>query len=217
MTFGLTRKQSVDIEGWGVSMGEITGGEQASVDPRGLFKNSAHPLEIELGSGKGTFLVQQADRQRDTNFLGIEWSSPFYRFAADRLRRHELVNTKMMHGDGAEFISFWCADAVATVLHLYFLDPWPKARHHKRRVVQEQTLQQFHRVLQPGGLVHLVTDHDQLWDWYQEHFNAASGLFEVRPFDSPESAEGDEVIGTNFERKYREQGRPIHSATLVRL
>lgn len=216
MTYGLTNRRSSQIEGWGFSMGEIAHGEKASVDPRSIFRDPGHPLEIELGSGKGTFLVQQAARQLDTNFLGIEWSAPFFRFAADRLRRHSLENTRMMHGDGSEFITFWCADQVANVIHLYFLDPWPKARHHKRRVVQEQTMRHFHRVLKPGGLVHLVTDHDQLWDWYQQHVEAASDLFDVRAFDPPVSAESDEVIGTNFERKYREEGRSIHSATLVR-
>ncbi|MCH2132647.1 MAG: tRNA (guanosine(46)-N7)-methyltransferase TrmB [Phycisphaerales bacterium] len=216
MTYGLSRRREESIEGWGFAMSEIAHGDQASVDPRTLFDSPDRPLEIELGSGKGTFLVQQAGRQPETNFLGIEWAAPFFRFAADRLRRHDLVNTRMMHGDGSEFLTWWCADSVATVIHLYFLDPWPKARHHKRRVVQANTLEHLHRVLQPGGLVHLVTDHVDLWTWYEAHMDGAVNLFERRAFESPESAGAEEVIGTNFERKYQREGRPIHAATLVR-
>jgi len=216
MSHGLTRRHSTKIEGWGLSMDEVAHGAQASVDPRTLFEEAGRPLEIEIGSGKGTFLVQQAARSMQNNYLGIEWSAPFYRYAADRLRRHDLRNTLMMHGDGSEFISYWCAPSVATVLHLYFLDPWPKGRHHKRRLVQTESLKHFHRVLQPEGVLHLVTDHADLWSWYQEHIQEAQDLFDTRPFEPPESAGDDEVVGTNFERKYRLEGREFHAITLVR-
>ncbi|MDG2422635.1 MAG: tRNA (guanosine(46)-N7)-methyltransferase TrmB [Phycisphaerales bacterium] len=216
MSHGLTRRNPAKIEGWGFSMNEVANGEAASVDPRSFFDEPGKPLEIEIGSGKGTFLVQQAAGSADTNFLGIEWAGPFFRFAADRLRRHDLRNTQMMHGNGSEFITYWCAESVAMVLHLYFLDPWPKARHHKRRLVQTESMKHFHRVLQPGGLVHLVTDHDDLWDWYQDRIEESSELFDTRPFEPPESAGSEEVVGTNFERKYRREGRDFHAITLVR-
>lgn len=216
MSHGLTRRTPGKIEGWGFSMSDVANGEAAAVDPRDLFEDAERSLEIEVGSGKGTFLVQEAAREPATNFLGIEWAGPFFRFAADRIRRHDLRNTKMLHGDGSEFITYWCADAVATVLHLYFLDPWPKSRHHKRRLVQTASMHHFHRVLQPGGLVHLVTDHDGLWEWYQQHIEGSADLFDTHPFQPPVSAGEDEVVGTNFERKYRREGRAFHAITLVR-
>ena len=216
MTYGLNRKKNVKVQGWGLPMKDLTVGEPHSVDPRLLFEHPERPFEIELGSGKGTFLVQQAVKQPETNFMGIEWAAPFYRFAADRLRRHGLSNTRMIHGDGTELLGYWCSDSIADVIHLYFLDPWPKVRHHKRRAVQDETMKHFHRLLRPGGLLHLVTDHDGLWEWYQEHIERAAELFQIRDFSPPESAEDDEVVGTNFERKYRVEGRPIHSVTLER-
>ncbi len=216
MSHGISRRRDENIDGWGIPIEALSSGEPASVDPRALFPVSDRPLEIEIGSGKGTFLVQQAVTQPETNFIGIEWAAPFYRFAADRLRRHALENTRMIHGDGVEWLSYWCADSVATVLHLYFLDPWPKARHHKRRAVQDHSLRQFHRVLQPGGRIHLVTDHTDLWQWYQDRIASAGELFDTVPFTPPASAGNEEVIGTNFERKYREEGRSFHSTTLVR-
>jgi tRNA (guanine-N7-)-methyltransferase len=102
------------------------------------------------------------------------------------------------------------------VVHLYFSDPWPKARHHKRRVVQDATLAQFHRVLRPGGELRLVTDHDALWAWYQEHIARNGHLFAPVDFARPASAAEGEVVGTNFERKYQREGRPFHAVTLRR-
>ena len=216
MSHGLTRKRPEEIKGWGFEMSEIVHGESHEVDPRVLFANPERPFELELGSGKGTFLVQEGARRPDTNFIGIEWASPFFRYAADRMRRHHLENTRMIHGDGSEFVTYWCSDSLVTTLHLYFLDPWPKARHHKRRVVQTKTLQHFHRILVPGGLIHLVTDHDDLWQWYEDHVEQSSDLFDVRPFEPPGPAGENEVVGTNFERKYRVEGRSFHAMTLVR-
>lgn len=216
MSHGMTRKRPEEIEGWGFQMSEIVHGESHEVDPRVLFPDSGRPFELELGSGKGTFLVQEAVRRPETNFLGIEWASPFFRYAADRMRRHELDNTRMVHGDGSEFITYWCADSLVTTLHLYFLDPWPKSRHHKRRVVQTKSMQHFHRILVPRGQIHLVTDHDDLWDWYQIHIAESSDLFDTRPFEPPDSAGENEVVGTNFERKYRIEGRSFHAITLVK-
>jgi tRNA (guanine-N7-)-methyltransferase len=150
------------------------------------------------------------------NYLGFEWAGEFFRFAADRMRRHQLTKVKIVHDDATEFIRFRCADSVAAVIHLYFSDPWPKNRHHKRRVVQDRMLEEFHRVLQPGGEIRLVTDHEDLWAWYEDHAARHRHLFDRREFAAPESAGEGEIVGTNFERKYREDGRPFFAMTLVR-
>jgi tRNA (guanine-N7-)-methyltransferase len=83
-------------------------------------------------------------------------------------------------------------------------------------VVQDATLAQFHRVLGIGGELRLVTDHNELWAWYQEHIARNAHLFQAQPFERPASAAPDEVVGTNFERKYRREGRPFHAVTLVK-
>lgn len=204
-----------DVEGFGIEQSQLPPFEAGRIDPRHWFEHPRRPLEIEIGCGKGTFLVQQAPRHGEVNYLGIEKSPEYWRFAADRMRRHGLRNVRILRGDAVEFIRYWCADGVASVVHLYFSDPWPKTRHHKRRVIQERTLRELHRVLQSGGELRLVTDHDGLWAWYQEHA-ARCNLFESRPFEPAESAEASEVVGSNFERKYRREGRPFHVMALVR-
>lgn len=217
MSFGLSRGRELNTEGFGIEAVDLPPPERGRIDPRGWFEHSGRRFEIEIGSGKGTFLVQQAPLQPDVNYLGIEWAGEFYRYAADRMRRRHLTNVRMLHADATEFLRYWCESGVAAVIHLYFSDPWPKKKHHKRRVVQDHTLPVFHRVLQPGGELRLVTDHDDLWAWYEDHAARHAHLFERVAFDRPGSAGAHEVVGTNFERKFREEGRAFHAMTLIRL
>lgn len=206
------------------------------LDPRRWFACPDRPLEIEIGSGKGTFLVQQAMLQPEVNFLGIEWAREFAWYTADRVRRRRerglLANVRVLHGDAATFLRWRAPDAVARVIHLYFSDPWPKKRHHKKRVVQDRFLADAWRVLQSRGELRVVTDHDELWQWDLDHFRrwtsdhgarllaecsipAPSGPpFEMLPFDRPESAGEGELVGTNFERKFRRAGKQFHAAVL---
>jgi len=185
-------------------------------DPRTFWPDArrALPLEIEIGSGKGTFLVQQAARRPDVNYLGIEYAKAFWRYAADRCRRHDLNNVRLLHEDAGEFIAWRTADGVVDQVHLYFPDPWPKARHHKRRLIQEDFLRHLHRVLAPEGVVRIVTDHDGYFEWIRDHAQRVADCFEPIPFERPGSGGDDEVVGTNFERKYRREGRPFNAVAL---
>jgi tRNA (guanine-N7-)-methyltransferase len=216
MSFGLSRGRELDTTGFGIEQSDLPPFEHGRIDPRTWFEFPDRRLEIEIGSGKGTFLVQQAPIKPEVNFLGIEWAGEFFRYAADRMRRRQLTNVKMLRADATEFLRFWCADEVAAVIHLYFSDPWPKKRHHKRRVVQDHTLPEFHRVLQPDGELRLVTDHDVLWAWYEDHAVRHAYLFDRVRFDHTESAGENEIVGTNFERKFREEGRAFHAMTLIK-
>ena len=216
MSVGLARGRSLDTSGFGIEQAQLSPFEQGRIDPRAWFEQPEHRLEIEIGSGKGTFLIQEAPRWPAVNYLGIEKSVEFYRYAADRVRRRELGNVKVLRADAVEFLRFWCADAVVAVIHLYFSDPWPKKRHHKRRVIQDRMLPELHRVLATGGELRLVTDHEALWAWYEDHAARHADLFERQPMDRPESAAQGEIVGTNFERKYRLEGRSFHAMKLVK-
>jgi tRNA (guanine-N7-)-methyltransferase len=221
MSFGLSRGKTLDTSGYGIETADLPPFDLADrdagrIDPRRWFAQPERRFEIEIGSGKGTFLVQQAPLKPEVNYLGIEWAGEFYRYAADRLRRRQIDNVRMLHADAVEFIRYRCPDAVAAIVHLYFSDPWPKKRHHKRRVVQDRALADIHRVLAPDGELRLVTDHDDLWAWYEQHAERNAHLFERRPFARPESADREEIVGTNYERKFAEEGRPFHAMTLVK-
>lgn len=196
----------------------ITNPLAGRLDIRAWFPHPERRLEIEIGSGKGTFLVQQASLTPETNYLGIEWAREFALYTADRVRRNRLPNVRVLNTDAAEFLHWRVPDAVAAVVHLYFPDPWPKTRHHRRRIVQQRFLHDVHRVLTPGGELRVVTDHDGYWEWMQREFAAVTTgdapLFQLLPFERPNSAREGELVGTNFERKYRREGRPFHAAVL---
>lgn len=240
----------------------LTNPDAGRTDPRQWFPHPDRRFELEIGSGKGTFLVQQAELEPDTNFLGIEWAGEFCSYAADRIRRRREADGSFMHvrllrADATEFLRWRCPPAICSVIHLYFSDPWPKARHHKNRVVQHRFLLDAWRALIPGGELRIVTDHDDLWAWDEAHFAtwcspgacgtnptapnpaaskpaapgartipgippdvaiACAGLpdppFIRLPFDRPGSARDGELVGTNFERKFRLEGRSFHAAVL---
>ena len=188
-------------------------------DPRKWWPQERQPLplEIEIGSGKGTFLIQQASQLPQINYLGIEYAREFWRYAADRCRRRGLGNVRLLNYDAKVFVAWYAGDGVARQVHIYFPDPWPKKRHHKRRLIEANFLRECHRLLEPGGMVRIVTDHDDYFAWIQEQAAMVSELFEPLPFERPVAAGEGEVVGTNFERKYRREGRPFHALALRRI
>lgn len=211
----------------------MTDPEAGRVDPRNWYPhradNSGRRFEIEIGSGKGTFLLQQAGLSPEVDYLGIEWAAEFCKYAADRVRRAGLANVRLLRTDATEFIRWRVPDAVADVIHLYFSDPWPKSKHHKKRVVQDRFLAEAWRVLKPGGEIRVVTDHDELWAWDREHFDrwcyngpcphhtGPVPAFAEEAFAAPPSAKPGELVGTNFERKFRVEGRGFHATVLRKL
>jgi tRNA (guanine-N7-)-methyltransferase len=216
MSSGLSRGKPLITEGFGIEQKDLPCLDAGRLDPRKWFEHPQRTVEIEIGCGKGTFLLQQARLRPEANYVGFEWSREFFKFAADRMRRHGLANVRVVHDDATEFLRHRCCDSIAAVVHLYFSDPWPKKRHHKRRVVQDRTLQDLHRVLAPRGELRLVTDHQALWAWYEDHALRHEDLFERCLFAAPDSAGEGEVVGSNFERKYRAQGRPFFAMTLIK-
>ena len=224
MSFGLARGKPLDVSGVGYTRDDLpplpgpgAPNHAAWIDPRDWFEYPQRPFELEIGSGKGTFLVQQASLQPGANFLGIEYAGEFFRYAADRIRRNRIDNVKLLYHDAMAFIPR-IPDTIVQVIHLYFPDPWPKKRHHKRRSLNDIFLREAHRILVPAGELRIVTDHPDYWAWMEEHFAkwtvGADARFERLPFTAPGSAKAGETVGTNFERKYAREGRAFHATVL---
>lgn len=229
MSFGLARGRQLNVSGVGLTLDDLPplpddllgAPEKAWVDPRSWFPKPEQPFELEIGSGKGAFLVQTAGDRPGTNYLGIEYAHEFYEYTADRIRRHDLHNIRVLNADAAAFVQFRMPTEIVDVLHLYFADPWPKARHHKRRMVQDSFLEQAHRIIKPGGELRIVTDHMDYWSWMEAHFerwcapDRPSPRFDREQFTNEHRAgESGELVGSNFERKYRREGRPFNATVL---
>ena len=194
-------------------------GLEADLIPRpidwGLMFGNDRPVEMEIGMGKGTFITEAAKLHPEVNYFGIEWARWFWRYASDRLRRNGCLNARTVRAEAGYFVREFVRDASLSVLHVYFPDPWPKKRHHKRRLIQEPFMREIERVLAPSGRLQLVTDHKDYFE-QMEAVVGASKLMRVVEYNRPGQAGEGEFVGTNFERKYRREGRPFYAVAAVR-
>ncbi len=171
----------------------------------------AGPVHIEIGTGKGTFLLNQAKAQPDDNFLGIEWARKYYRFAVDRIGRWGLTNVRIIRTDAAAFLADFIPDNSVECFHIYFPDPWPKKRHHKRRFICPANLEHLLRCLKTGGQLKIATDHADYFEQIKTVLTARNEKLQEIDFLPTAGAEASEWVGTNFERKYLKDQRPIYT------
>ncbi len=169
-------------------------------------------VHIEIGSGKGAFLVHQAQARPEVNFLGIEWAGKYYRYTVDRIGRWGLSNVRLIRADAATFLRDSVPDQSVDCFHIYFPDPWPKKRHHKRRLLQTSNLEMLIARLKPGGQIRIATDHEDYFRQIQDVTSACNTLLEEIEFERPAGANEGECTGTNYERKYVKESRAIHTA-----
>jgi len=173
-----------------------------------VFGND-HPVELEVGSGKGLFLANAGAACPGHNFLGIEVARKYATKAAERVAKKRLANVKVYSGDGRLFLARAVPSASLRAVHVYFPDPWWKARHKKRRVFAEPLVTDIERSLEPGGELRVVTDVEEYFGVIRE-LVASHPRFEELPLPEIKAPEHDLDYLTNFERKYRIEGRPIY-------
>jgi len=175
------------------------------------------PFHIEIGSGKGTFLLGQAQAQPGDNFLGIEWARKYYRYAVDRIGRWGLKNVRITRTDAAAFLTDFVPDGSVDCFHIYFPDPWPKKRHHKRRFICPANTEHLIRCLKTGGQLRIATDHADYFEQIKMVLTERSDALEEIDFIKPAGAESGEWVGTNFERKYIKDQRPINTIAVRKI
>ena len=184
------------------------------VDFSAMFGND-NPVELEIGCGKGGFMLRTARAHPERNFLGIEWANKFCQYCADRMVRWGVTNVRMMRTDAKLFVIHRLADASLSAIHIYHPDPWPKKRHHKRRHFTPDFMSSVVRVLVPGGRLAVQTDH-------ADYFEQMSGAILARPeleqiaFDDPAFGTVGERTETNYEIKYLREGRQIYRMAVRR-
>lgn len=137
------------------------------------------PVVLEIGFGNGDALRASAMANPQNNYLGIEVHRPGIGTLLRQLEASGIENVRVMHADAAEVLMTAIPDDSLTAVRLFFPDPWPKKRHHKRRLVQPEFAVLVRRKLKPGGYFHLATD----WEEYAAHMRAVlsrtPGLVEV--------------------------------------
>ncbi len=182
------------------------------IDFAAVFGRSA-PVHVEIGSGKGTFLVSEANANPGINYFGIEWANKYYRYAVDRMGRWGLSNVRLIRADAAELVQDFFPDDSVDCFHIYFPDPWPKKRHHKRRFFCDMNLGAILRCLTSSGKINLATDHEDYFNQMTDVLGRAFACGAMKPIDfiRPAGAQEGETVGTNYERKYMKEGRKTYT------
>jgi tRNA (guanine-N7-)-methyltransferase len=167
-------------------------------------------VEIEVGSGKGRFILEEAERRPEVGFLGLEWSLKHLRIAKERAMRRGLRNVRFHRADARHVLADLLPDGAVERVHVYCPDPWPKKRHHKRRLFGPETARHIERVLAPGGYLNVSTDVGGYFEEIVATMTASTGLVRASdPLYPLDVAAGK----TNYETKYLAAGRVIHRAT----
>jgi tRNA (guanine-N7-)-methyltransferase len=166
--------------------------------------------EVEIGFGKGRYLLRRCQEDPGRRFLGLEIAGEYHGIFVDRARRRGLTNWIALRGDALFFLGAVLPAGFASVVHVYFPDPWPKSRHHKRRLFDPQTVDLVLGLLRPGGRLFFATDFLEYGEIVMEILTAHPGLRVTR-----RESLWDEGPRTNYEAKYIVEGRPILRAEAV--
>lgn len=179
------------------------------------FGNKA-PVAIEIGMGKGKFLMGMAARDPGTDYIGIEKYSSVLLRAIQKLEADPLENVRLIRMD-AEYITEVFAPGEVDIIYLNFSDPWPKDRHAKRRLPSRQFLARYDSFLKEGGRIEFKTDNRDLFDFAVEEVKES--VFEIKEISydlHADSVMNEGNIMTEYEERFSAMGNPIYKYILVR-
>lgn len=134
------------------------------------------PLEVDLGCGDGSFLMEMAGRYPERDFLGVERLLGRVRKVCKKITRRGLENARVLRLESRYVVEWLLPEEAVSRLHLLCPDPWPKVRHHRRRLVQVEFLEAVRRALVPGGEFLFMTDHEDYFRWAEEKVAAFGGF-----------------------------------------
>jgi tRNA (guanine-N7-)-methyltransferase len=179
-----------------------------------LYGND-NPIHLEIGTGKGKFLIELAKQNPDINYIGIEkYSSVLFR-ALEKRRETELDNLYFIRFD-AEYLTDIFAENEIGRIYLNFSDPWPKKRHAKRRLTSRHFLSKYNQCLAKDGEVIFKTDNRTLFDYSLEETEAAGWKIREITFDLHNSEYVTGNIMTEYEERFVSEGKPIHMMKIYR-
>lgn len=170
-------------------------------------------VEIEVGFGKGLFLLNSSAAHPFVNFLGVELERKYVLHTAARLAKRGVGNVRLACTDARWLLRERVAADSVQAIHVCFPDPWWKHRHQKRKLVTAEFTQQCARVLVLGGMLHFVSD---VADYFAQTCALVAEQGLLRRVGELPDAHAEARLLTNFERKYRAEGRPIHRACFVK-
>lgn len=178
-----------------------------------LFGNQ-NPVEMEIGCGKGLFLVLCAEAFSEKNFLGIDIAGKWMRKGDQKREKRNLSNLQFMKVETRLFLHRIPSESIS-MFHVYFPDPWPKKRHHKRRIVNAEFLRALHKKLVAGGSVQIATDDRPYYLFMKEVLEEVSS-----EWSRVRETENERIMypefKTNYEMKWQQEGRNLYYIELVK-
>lgn len=172
-----------------------------------VFQND-HPIHIEVGMGKGQFIIEMARRNPEVNYIGIEKYSSVLVRAVEKLEDFEQDNLRLIRMDAENIEEVFDKDEVDRI-YLNFSDPWPKDRHAKRRLTSTRFLERYNNILTPEGRVMFKTDNKDLFDFSLEQVEEAGWILENHTYDLHHSEYNEGNVMTEYEEKFSAKGNPI--------
>lgn len=172
-----------------------------------VFQND-HPIHIEVGMGKGQFIIEMARRNPEVNYIGIEKYSSVLVRAVEKLEDFKQDNLRLIRMDAENIEEVFDKDEVDRI-YLNFSDPWPKDRHAKRRLTSTRFLERYDNILTPEGRVMFKTDNKDLFDFSLEQVEEAGWILENHTYDLHHSEYNEGNVMTEYEEKFSAKGNPI--------
>ena len=164
---------------------------------------SSSPIEVDIGCGRGRFLLARAQGHPNVNFIGIDQSLLRLRKIDRKAVSRNLDNIRLVHADASRILAMLPAQSIST-FYVFFPDPWPKRRHHVRRLVSPSFINLIFQALAPRGSIHLCTDHADYFAWMLHHWRVETRFREIEPFIPTEEEE------TDFGVLFRNQNLPTN-------
>ena len=180
----------------------------APLDLLAIFGRKA-PLQVDLGCGEGSFLYELASQNPHCNFLGVEKLAG--RVAKACRKSEHLTNVRVLNLESSYAVRYLLPERSVETFYLFFPDPWPKRRHHRRRIVQSEFLVSIDRALEPDGTIYLATDD---LNYFRQMEWVASSTTKLECIMHSSLEADARLPETKFEHRFRQQGVPIYRLAL---
>jgi len=176
-----------------------------------IFDNN-NPIHLEIGVGKGDFIIGMAKKYPNINFIGVEVQDSVIVRAVKKLNKEDLPNVRLLNMDANKLNEI--IDHEIDVLYLNFSDPWPKKRHHKRRLTSDSFLKEYERILKDDGKIIFKTDNEELFNFSIETFE--NNGFKIISKTNNYLGDDDFDACTEYEARFREKNMPIHRMVVTK-
>ncbi|MDO9541314.1 MAG: tRNA (guanosine(46)-N7)-methyltransferase TrmB [Kiritimatiellia bacterium] len=175
----------------------------APLDLPAVFGRAPQRLEVDLGCGKGRFLLARAAAHPETSFLGLDRQARRLAKVERKAQRAQLSNIRLLYAEAAYAVAHLLPGNSVAAYSIFFPDPWPKRRHHRRRLFDAVFLDALDTTLMPGGRIHLATDHQDYFESIRRLLAGDARFMETEPFiTTPEER-------TDFELIFLQQNKPV--------